>query len=230
MKRLIKALVIVALLNLVAVLAGAGWLFSSGRLSKDRVTDVTTLFEEPVEVVLAKLKAEEAQADKELAEQEKPLPAIPLNAEERNLVRVEMTQVDRQRLDYMKREVKNLQETLRRERQLLVLDREDLEKEKERFDAMRERLAGLEGGKQFKKSLTTISSMKAKDAKAVLSTMLDDAKDEEVVTYLSSMDDRARTSIMSEFVKSGENELAADLLESIRQRGLNNTPADETSP
>ena len=91
---------------------------------------------------------------------------------------------------------------------------------------MRDRLAGLEGGKQFKKSLATITGMKSKDAKTILSNLLKDSKKEEVVTYLSSMGDRERTSILTEFVKSGEDQLAADLLESIRLRGLENTPSD----
>lgn len=227
MKTLTKAIFIIAIFNLLAVLAGAGWLFSSGRLSKDRMVNMTSMFNEPVAAEQAAIKAEQAAIEKELAEQEIPLPAIPLNAEERNLVRVEMTQVDRQRLDRMKREVENLQETLRKERRIVEQARIAFEQEKIEFQQMRDRLAGLEGGKQFKKSLGTLSEMKPKDAKAVLSVLLDDAKTEEVVTYLSSMDSGVRTSILTEFIKAGEERLAADLLESIRQRGLENAPTDK---
>jgi len=229
MKKLTKAIFIVALLNLLAVIAGAGWLFSSGRVDKARIQNMARLFNEPVEVEQGKIKAEEARVAKELAEQEKPLPALALNTQERNQVRVEMTQIDRQRLDRMKREVKDLQASLRRERKLVEEDRLGLEAEKEAFKVMRERLAGIEGGNQFQKSLASISGMKAKDAKAILSTLLVDDKAEEVITYLSSMEDRTRTSIITEFVKSGEEALAANLLESIRLRGLGPTPTDETN-
>ena len=41
-----------------------------------------------------------------------------------------------------------------------------------------------------------------------------------MITYLSSMKSGVRTGIISEFIKSGEEELAADLLESIRMRDL----------
>ena len=228
MKKLIKAIFIVAILNLLAVLAGAGWLFSSGRLSKDRVVNMSSLFTDTVAVEEATIKAEEAAIAKALAEQEKPLPSIPLNAVERNLVRVEMTQVDRQRLDRMKREVENLRETLRKERRILERARVELEGEKDEFQQMRDRLAGLEGGNQFKKSLNTLSEMKPKDAKAILSVLLTDEKKEEVVTYLSSMDSGVRTGIMTEFIKAGEEKLAANLLESIRQRGLEDTTAEQT--
>jgi len=120
----------------------------------------------------------------------------------------------------MKREVENLQATLRKESRLIEVRREQLEDEKEEFRKMRQRLAGLEGGKQFKKSLGTLSELKAKDAKVVLSKLLEQEKEEEVITYLSSMESGVRTGIISEFIKSGEEELAADLLESIRMRGL----------
>lgn len=229
MKKLTKAILIVAILNLLVVLAGAGWLLSSGRINKDRVLSMSELFNEPVAIEQAKLKAEKARIEKELAEREKPLPELPLNAAERNMVRVEITQIDRQRLDRMKREVQDLQATLRHERQLIEQDRIALVKERDEFKLMRDRLAGLEGGKQFKKSLATLSGMKPKDAKLMLSTLLADSKQEEVVSYLSAMDDRIRTQIMSEFVKAGEVELAAELLESLRRRKLETTAAEETS-
>ncbi len=229
MKKLTKALLIVAVLNLLAVLAGAGWLFSSGRVNKDRINNMTQLFDVPVAIEEATLRAEQAEIDKALAEQETPIPELALNAQERNLVRVEMTQVDRQRFDRMKRDVENLQTALRVERDNLLRARNDLTAEQEKFDEMRARLAELEGGQQFAKSLATLSGMKAKDAKAVLSALLVEAKDEEVVSYLSSMDDRIRTQIMSEFIKAGEEQLAANLLESIRLRGLESTTLSETN-
>jgi len=229
MKTITKAILVVAILNLLAVFLGAGWLISSGRMSKTRVLELTQLFDQPVAVDDAALKAEAAALEKELAEQEKPLPLLPLNADERNLVRVEMTQVDRQRLDRMKREVENLQASLRRERSLIEMDRKVLDSEIEDFDLMRARLADLEGGKQFKKSLSTLSGLKPKDAKAVISTLLNDSKKEEVVTYLSAMDGRIRTQIMGEFIKAGEEQLAADLLESLRLRGLETASDSDTS-
>jgi hypothetical protein len=229
MKKLTKAILIVAILNLLAVLAGAGWLFATGRLNESRMVTMTDLFSEPVAIEEAKLKAEQAEIDKALAEQERPLPDIPLNSQERNLVRVEMTQIDRQRLDRMKKEVDNLQATLRRERRAVEIERQSLQKEKEDFEQMRLRLAGLEGGKQFKKSLNSISGMKAKDAKTILSALLGESKDEEVVSYLSAMDDRIRTQILTEFVKAGEDQLAANLLESLRLRGLETASDSENS-
>ncbi len=235
MKSLKRAVLAVLVLNLLAVLGGAGWLFTSGRVSKGRVLDLTQLFDEPVAAERSRLKAEQAAAAALAAAQEKPLPTPALSTAERNQVRVEMTQIDRERLERMRREVADLQGTLRKERRLLEEGRAALEKEREDFDQMRQRLANLEGGKQFKKSLATITGMDAKDAKTVLSAMLGEpstpgGKYEEVISYLSAMDDRARTEILTQFVKAGEDRLAADLLESVRLRGLETTKAGGISP
>lgn len=235
MKRLKKAIVAMFILNLLLVLGGLGWLLSSGRVSKERVLELTELFDEPVVVEEARLKAEEAAAKKALEDQEHPIPALALNAQERNQVRVEITQIDRQRLERMRREVADMQATLRKERRLVEEDRLALEQEREAFQQMRQRLANLEGGQQFQKSLSTLTGMAPKNAKAVLATLLEGGgglgdKYEEVISYLSAMDDRKRTQIMTEFVKAGDEELAADLLESVRLRGLETTQGDGTSP
>jgi len=235
MKSLKKAVLVILALNLLAVLGGIGWIFSSGRVNKDRVLAMTQLFSEPVSVENARLASEKKAEEEALAAQEQPLPAMAFNSDERNLVRVEMTQVDRARLERMKREVEDLQLTLRTERIKIAQDRDALAQEMAEFDAMRERLAGLEGTKQFKKALATLSGLSPKDAKAVLSALLGESpltngKYEEVISYLSAMEDRTRTSVLSEFIKAGEDALAADLLESVRLRGLETTTASGNTP
>ena len=237
MKSLKQGILIILVLNLIAMLVGIGWLLSSGRVNKERVLDLTQLFEVPVAVEQAQLAAQEkAQAEAD-ALKEREVPDLALNSDERNLVRIEMTQIDIARMDRMRREIEDLRASLRKERQGLAQARSELQKEEEAFQAMRDRLAELEGGQQFKKALDTLTSMAAKDAKAVLSSLLantlltnEGGKYEEVVSYLSAMDERARASIMTEFVKAGEEQLAADLLESVRLRGIEATTASGINP
>lgn len=239
MKNMKRAILVFLALNLIAVIAGIGWLFQSGRVNKDRVLELTQLFEEPVALEQARLAAQEKAAADAEAAKPKPLPEFALNSDERNLVRVELTQVDIARLERMKREVEDLQAILRQERAGLARERGQFEQEKTEFAAMRERLMELEGGKQFKKALNTLITMDAADAMTVLSQLLGrnnelldprDAKYEEVVSYLSAMDERARTAILTEFLNVGEEQLAADLLESVRLRGLETMTADGTTP
>ncbi len=229
MKKLIKALLVVAVLNLIAVLLGVGWVFASGRVDTQRVTEVVDMFSETTTARDQRIKSEEAQAAAELAEQEKDLPKLAMNSDELNDVRLQLTQIDRARLERMQREINDLQNTLKRERALLASERTDFEEERSEFKAMRERLKEIEGSDQFNKSLTVLKNMRPRDAKEMLSVLIDDGKWEQVVSYLSALGGGITTEVLAEFIKADEAELAAGLLESIRMRGRETSLTDAST-
>ncbi len=229
MKKLIKVVMVVAILNLLAVLAGAGWVFATGRVDKQRVTEVVGMFEETTMGRDMRIKKEEADAAAALAFDDTALPELAMNADELNDVRLQMTQIDRARLERMQREIKDLQDTLKRERALLASERVDFEGQREAFGAMRDRLDEIEGSEQFSKSLDVLKESKAKDSMAMLSVLITQGKREQVVTYLSALSKGVRTEVIAEFIKAGEQQLAAGLLESIRMRGQETALADSTS-
>lgn len=227
MKTLIRALTIIAILNLGAILAGAGWLMLTERVDSTRITGVVDVFKETIPQEEARTKAEEAEIARAKAAEEPQLPEVAMSADELNTVRVELTQIDRARLERMQREIQDLRDTLRRERALLASERADLEQEQADFDAMRARLASIEGSEQFTKALNSISQMAPKDAMATLDTLIERGDLEQVVSYLSAMGDRIRTDVLTQFVKEGQPELAAQLLESVRTKGLQAARVDE---
>ena len=229
MKKLIKALMVVAVLNLLAVLAGVGWVFASGRADQQRVMEVVDMFEETTMGRDSRVKSEESEAAALLENEERALPELAMNADELNIARLQMTQVDRSRLERMQREISDLQNTLKRERALLSNERLDFETQRAAFDSMRQRLASIEGSDQFGKSLSILKESKAKDSKAMLSVLIAQGKREQVITYLSAMSPGVRTEVMAVFVKDGEEVLAAGLLESIRMRGQETTLTDAST-
>tara|TARA_R110000868_G_scaffold411617_1_gene706222 strand:- start:304838 stop:305557 length:720 start_codon:yes stop_codon:yes gene_type:complete len=229
MKKLTKALMVVAVLNLFAVLAGVGWIFASGRMDKQRVLEVVDLFEETTIGRDTRIKAEEAEAAAALAEQEVGLPELAMNSGELNSIRLQLTQIDRARLERMQREITDLQNTLKRERALLANERTDFQVQRDAFEAMRIRIAEIEGSDQFTKSLAVLKESKPKDSMAMLSVLIAQGKREQVVTYLSALSNGIRTEVIAEFVKADEAVLAAGLLESIRMRGQETALADGTS-
>lgn len=229
MKKLTKALMVVAVLNLFAVLAGVGWVFASGRMDKQRVLEVVDLFEETTIGRDTRIKAEEAEAAAALAEQEVGLPELAMNSGELNSIRLQLTQIDRARLERMQREITDLQNTLKRERAMLANERTDFQIQRDAFEAMRIRIAEIEGSDQFTKSLAVLKESKPKDSMAMLSVLIAQGKREQVVTYLSALSNGIRTEVIAEFVKADEAVLAASLLESIRMRGQETALADGTS-
>jgi len=229
MKMLIKALMAVAILNLLAVLGGVGWIFVSGRVDKQRAMDVVEMFGETTGGRDMRLKSEEAEAAAAIAAEEVALPELAMNSDELNDIRLQLTQIDRARLERMQREITDLQNTLKRERALLASERVDFESEREDFLAMRDRLEKIEGSDQFTKSLNVLKESKAKDSMAMLDVLIEQGKREQVVTYLSAMSTGVRTEVIAEFVKADQAELAAGLLESIRMRGQETTLTDAST-
>lgn len=224
MKKLWTLISTIAFLNLLAVVGFAAWLYSSGRVDSARIQEVQSLFGETVEERDQRVEEEEKAAADALNNAEKALPEIALTADERNRVRVEMTQIDRQRRERTEREIDDLKASLMRQQRMIDADREALREEQRAFDEMRERLEIIEGADQFAKSLSVLSGLKPKDAMNALQALLDQGKDEQVVSYLSKMDERVRTKVFAEFVKV-DKQLAANLLESLRTRGLAAAPA-----
>lgn len=212
---------VMALANLIGIVGLVWWLHFSGRLNTERVQAVREMLGETIARQAARERAEtdaartEAERQAELVLMSGP----PVTASEALSLRLEASEIDLERVERLKREVRNLTETLARERRLLDADRLALEKERAAFDAMRERLARIEGDEQFAKSVGVLESLRPAEARRALIELIDRDR-EQVVSYLNAMKARQRTKILDEFIKGGQADLAAELLEAIRLRGL----------
>jgi len=231
MRTLARVVIVMAVLNLGAILAGVGWLIASGRLDMDRARELVGTLGETIAEEEARLEEERRQREAEKAQEEaEEVPEIGMTANELNTVRVELTQIDRDRLERMEREIEDLRATLRRERLLLEQERDEFEEEKQAFRAMRERVTANQDDEQFKKALNTLSRMAPEDAMKSLDATLEAGDRAIVVSYLSEMGDRIRKNVLSEFVDDGRPELAAELLDAVRRHGVDTASADDPAP
>ncbi|MCC5822988.1 MAG: hypothetical protein LAT64_07170 [Phycisphaerales bacterium] len=219
MKNLMTIVGVLSFVNLLALLGLAGWLLSDGRIDRERILEATAIFGEPAQARTERIEAERKAAQAQ-PEAEPPTDGDIRDTDLRNRDRIEMTQTDRERLERLRREVRDLQTQLRQQRQMLERDRTEFEREVAEFHAMRDRLYAIDGAEYFRKSLEVFSGMRPADVRPVFTAMIQDGKAEEVISYLAAFDERHRARVMTEFVKGGEVELAADLLESLRTRGL----------
>ncbi len=221
MKKVWIAILIMLFANTFAAAGFIGWLVISGRIDLHRLTRIREMLGETVEQEKARLAAQEAELQKKLAAEDDGIPdGPPRNASELVAMRLEATAVDRQRIERLRREVEDLQRKLRRDQNMLDSQASDFNKQREAFRAMRARLDAIEGQEQFRKSVELVNSLKSSDSKALLDVMLNEGKQEQVVSYLDALEDRTRSRIIAEFIKDGQEDLAANLLESIRLRGL----------
>lgn len=207
-----------ALANLLAILGFALWLGVSGRLSMDRVEQIRVMLQETVQDETARLEqeAEEAELAETAALEAEKAKKPPISAEDRLALQSQHDAIMQQNLERTRRTLEDMRRTLEREREALDKDIAAFVQERDAFEAMRARIADIEGDEQFQKALTLYQSLQPKDAAATLKELYERGDTEQVVAYLNAMESRKASKIVAEF----EPPVAADLLERLRTRGL----------
>lgn len=222
MKPIKVTVIVMCVLNMLALGGLLGWLGGTGRVDRRRLVELGELF---MPTTGQRDAEEQAVADETLRiEAEIAATALPksppIASGDLIGLQLQATELDRQRLVRLDREVSDLQATLRRERALIATAQQELEDGLAKFQAMRSGLVELEGADQFQKALGVLNGLKAADAKSMLSALLDKGELIQVVSYISEMGERQRIKLIGEFIGDKEIPLAAELLEALRTRGL----------
>jgi hypothetical protein len=209
---------VLAIANLLALLAFVGWLVSSERLDLDRFNELRETLSETIPAREARLEEEARDARLEAAEAEEERRALipPLTAADKLRNNAIAEEVDRQRLERLSREVRDLRRTIDRERSQLDERVELFEAEKADFERMRSRIREIEGEDQFRKAVTNLQAQRPEKARDILQALIDGGEVDQAVAYLNAMGDRQAAKIIGAFEDAA---LAADLLERLRTRG-----------
>jgi hypothetical protein len=240
MKTVWNIISVIAVANLLALAGVLLWLKASDRLDTNRARDVRQLFSTTVTADKAKVEAatREAEAAKVKAEEEAKASKPPLTASEKLQSRVELTKLDEQRMQRMRREVEDLRAALVKEREELDKRWTQLESDRKVFEQLVADSTSGVSDEQFRKSLDVLQGLKAPAAKQILVQMLEspspasaadanaqtettkprEMRMKRVTEYLNAMDERARGRIMAEFTKD-DPALAAELLDALRRHG-----------
>ena len=211
--------------NLLALALFVGWLVLSDRLNMERVREIRTMLSQTV-------SAEREQELRETAAmlEEPPTTLVPkdigdgepLSAGQMLDLKWELSEHDQERIGRLKREVEDLQRTLRDERRELDDAWSELRSAEAAFDERRRKIAEIEGSEQFTKSVQTYEQLKPDAAAAMLLELLGPQGREvgslRVVAYLNAMDARKRARIVAEF-EEADPAMAADLLERLGSYG-----------
>lgn len=232
MRTLITAITLVLVINLLGVGALAGWLGTTGRLSKDRVRNAVAVFNQTIEeeAQLAE-EAEQAELDAQaMAEQVLRMEQVaggPVTPE----ARLESIQVvdENQRALFERQKVES--EALKRQldvQQRLIEEKlAELDTKREAFDAaIATRIEEMEGA-DFREAIAMLEGIPAKQAKQVIQEWLTSGSQDQVVEYLSAMEERKAAKVLKEFKLPNEVAQAATLIEQLRLRtDLIKTEAD----
>lgn len=252
MKLIWNTICIMALTNLLAVLGLVGWLAATDRLNIDRLTAIRLMLRETSTEQAAREAEEEAARIAAEEAAKPPDERIALSAAETLSVRLEMSEVDRERTELLRRQTEDLRAALQRENERLIEERAQFDARVKAFYEETERLAAIDGGRQFRKAVKVLEGLKASDAANLLQALIAEGPSgapelaigdgqaaspapgvrEEgmmrAVSYLNAMQERTRTRIIEVFTKQDPG-LAAELLDRLRTRGLLDRPEEPIS-
>src|SRR5688572_16907202 len=176
MKTLWTILSVLAVANLFALAGFVGWLHNTDRLDAARMRQLREVLTKTVaqEKTEAQAQTQAQEAEKIKIEAEKRASKPPLTAAERLSARVEATELDRQRIERLKREVLDLQRQLAEDRRRLNAERLAFEEEKKDFDEAIATATSAGSDAQFQKTLKVLQSQKPAQAVVLLKEMLAD--------------------------------------------------------
>lgn len=226
MRSVFLALSVLAIANVLGVLAFFGWLRATDRIDAARLQQVRDLLA-PTRTEQQKKEAEEdtkaKEAEKARAEAER-LSRPTITAEQELSARMEKTEVDRQRQQRLRDELAMLRRTVDERTAELTKLREQIAAAKAEFESITKKTREETTSQQFKKAMATLESMKPSQAMEMLrQVMTGPGGIDQTVAYLNAMEEGARSKVISEFAKD-DPKVAADLLERLRTRGIPASP------
>jgi hypothetical protein len=230
MRPLWNAVSFLAVVNLLALLLVAAWLWQSGRITGERVGDVRRLLSTTAQQAKAAASQSvvEAEAERIRAAEERIRQHPPADS---------ATQIQQIALVHEERE--QVRRRLEDERRVLAGQLADAASRMEAgAEALRQEQAGREQSsaaaaqrktdEQFLRAVKQLEQISPKQAKRFLEALASRQETDQAVAYLDAMTPRAAAKVLREFKTDGEMRLATELLEGLRTRGL--APAGTMAP
>lgn len=230
MKTLWSATAFIAVVNLLAILGGIGFLAATDRLDGDRVREVrAVLAPTRAEAAAAKAEAEAAAAAEEAAELAAERRANPPLSPEATLAeRTRDGASDRRLVNLVRQESRERREELLALRAEIDRERQDFEAEKAAWEARRADDADALADAQFQKTVRLFGAMKPKDVRARIVAMDGRGERDVAVRILDALAIRQAAKVLAEFKSEEEARLASDLLTGLRELGRD--PSDLVGP
>ena len=225
---------VVLLINVLAVGGFIAWLNGSGRLNQERMTQVVNLFSKTIEEEKKDQAAAEAEKEKEEVAQREAarLQRIadgPAQVAQQIAEDQEKSEIALQRYERLKRDIEDLRRSNELARRLLEDERAKLDADRKAFEQILEKERKRRDDEDFKQAVKMYESLRARQVKELFRQLLSQGRSEDVLQYLAAMELRKAAAVITEFKEPGETAQAADLIQSLRERGVNLLSSDKLS-
>ena len=225
MKPLMTALILVLVLNVLAAMGFVGWLTASGRLSRERVRQVVDIFE-PTLMQAAQQEqqaAQLAQQTQELAQQAARLETVadgPMTLQERLAQERQSDEIALLRVRRVQRESQDLRQQIEAAKDLIAKQKAELEAQKKAFEDYLAQETQRIQDEDFQQTVRMYEQLKADQVKQMFKELLAAGQQEQVVRYLAAMQLRKAANVLEEFEEPEELVQATQLMEMLRQQGV----------
>ena len=231
MRTIWNAFAFMAVVNLLALVFAAGWMWQTGRIDRTRIEAVRTIFAIPIdEEEAARAAEEQAEADASAAaEAEVAWTAVPVTNLDAADAMERFRDLGRQTNERLSGDadllVDRIEETYRARAAELAETRAGIERDLARLQEMRTRSEDAD----FKQVIEDLGEQKLDVAFSIVRVWLDEGRRALVVDVLHALDADRRNAILGEFVDVGRDEVAADLQLALRDRTAVEAAGAETA-
>jgi flagellar motility protein MotE (MotC chaperone) len=233
MRKIFDVLVIMLAINFLALGAGVGWLWRTGRLDRARVISIRQmLFAAPPAVAPATQPSAPDEAAPALSPSKQLEALLARHAGRPAAEQVQFVQQafdsTMAQLDKRQQDVAYREEQVARANQKLADDRKSLEAERQQLLDKEKQADRLANDKGFQDTLNLYNSMSGRQAKQVFMTM----EETSAAEYLDAMTPRNAARVLKEFKAPDEIERMKRILEKMRHppalaKGADAAPATE---
>lgn len=234
MKTLWNAVCIVLFINVLALSGLAFWLKQTQRLSGDRVRQTIEIFKPTAEQ--EKVAKEQAAKDAEEAGKKaadhahmESVGSGEKSMSDRLREQEDRDTIEMQRLERKKRETADLQNQLEIYKTEFAKQKLELDAKRKEFEEFRAREEKLKADADFQQAVQMYEKLPAKQAKQMFLTLLSEGKQPQVIDYLAAMQQRKASGVLKEFKSPEEIKVATELVQRLRERGVDPMAGKNTS-
>jgi hypothetical protein len=213
MKKLLTVILMVMGLNFLGLAGGAGYLFKTGKLDKEKALAIKEMIFPKAEADSATTQPSEAATQPSNPLEELLARKIGMTAGEQVAFLQRRFDAQSVQLDQRRREVEDLQRQVDFAKQQVAHDRAAVDADRAKLIADQAQAEKMRNDKGFQDSLALYESLPGKQVKEIFKSL----SDETIIQYLEAMDTSSSKKILKEYKTPEEVARVQSIMEKMRQ-------------
>jgi len=225
MRVLWNSVAVMLLLDAIVIAGGVVYLQATDRLNAERVHNAIDVFkptiaEQQAMDQQAAVLAEQAEQQRQQLAHLQAVAQGPVTTRDRLTEQQVGDELAALNIDRLKEDTRAIQRQVELEQRKLTEQKKELDAQRAAFEQQVREYEQQRTDADFQLAVQLYEKLPAKQVKQIFLTMIDDGQPDTVVAYLASMKLRSAANVLKEFKTGTEIDVAADLIERLRARGI----------